>query len=58
LISNPIPRTVERVKARGLRLDASILIVLALLITVIAALLSGFDVINGGYSQADIKIGF
>jgi hypothetical protein len=58
LISTPIPRTVERVKARGLRLDVGTLIVLAILVVVIAALLSGFDVINGGYSQADIKIGF
>ena len=36
---------------------ASTLIVLALLIVVMAALLSGFDVINGGYSQPDIQIG-
>jgi len=55
LISRPIPRTVESVKARGLRLDASTLIVLALLLLVIAALLSGFDVINGGYNQPDIQ---
>jgi hypothetical protein len=39
-------------------MEASTLIVLALLLMVIAALLSGFDVINGGYSQADIPIGF
>ena len=36
---------------------ASTLIVLAFLIVVMAALLSGFDVINGGYSQLDIQIG-
>jgi len=56
LISKPIPRTVESVKARVLHL-ASTLIVLAFLIVVMAALLSGFDVINGGYSQLDIQIG-
>jgi len=41
---------------RRLRVDASNLIVLALFLAVIAALLAGFDVINGGYSQPDIPI--
>jgi hypothetical protein len=31
--------------------------VIGLFLVVIAALLSGFDVINGGYSKADIPIG-
>jgi hypothetical protein len=31
--------------------------VIAVVTVVFAALLSGFDVINGGYSQADIPIG-
>jgi preprotein translocase subunit SecE len=39
------------------RLDARSLIVVLLVLTVVAALLYGFDVINGGYTQADIPIG-
>jgi hypothetical protein len=38
--------------------DASTLIALVLLLIVIAALWSGYDVINGGYNQADIPVGF
>ena len=45
-------------KLRRVRVNASTLIALVLFLIVIAALLSGFDVINGGYSQADIPIGF
>jgi hypothetical protein len=42
----------------GLRLEARSLIVLAVVLTVLAAIWYGFDVIDGGYSQADIRIGF
>ena len=45
-------------KLRWIRVDASALIALVLLLIVIAALWSGYDVINGGYSQADIPIAF
>jgi hypothetical protein len=45
-------------KVRRVRLDAGTVMVVVLFLVVIAALLSGFDVINGGYSQADIPIGF
>jgi hypothetical protein len=42
----------------GLRLNARSLIVAAVVLAAVAALVFGFDVIKGGYSQADIKIGF
>jgi hypothetical protein len=42
---------------RGLRVGANTIVAIGLLFVVIAALLSGFDVMNGGYGKADIQIG-
>jgi hypothetical protein len=42
---------------RHLRSSSKSVLVVALMVVVVLAVMFGFDVINGGYSQADIQIG-